>query len=55
MNIRFLAPCLSDVTVKARVIKIGKTMCPVAVELFDDRDKMVAVARVSYILLDNRR
>jgi len=35
MNIRFLAPCLTDVTAKARVIKFGRTLCPVAVDLFD--------------------
>lgn len=49
MNIRFLAPCLSDVTVKARVIKAGKTMCPVHVDLLDAKGKLVAVAQVNYI------
>ena len=29
----FLAPCLTGVHVKARVIKLGRLMCPVAVEL----------------------
>ena len=52
MNIRFLAPCLSDVTAKARVIKFGRVMCPVAVELFDAAGKLVAVAQVNYMLLD---
>jgi uncharacterized protein (TIGR00369 family) len=52
MNIRFLAPCLTDVDVKARVIKRGRVMCPVAVELFDTAGKLVAVAQVSYMLLD---
>lgn len=53
MNIRFLAPCLTDVTAKARVIKIGKTLCPVSVDLFDAANKHVAVAQVNYILLGN--
>ncbi len=53
MNIRFLAPCLSDVRVKARVIKVGRLMCPVAVDLFDAAGKLVAVAQVNYMLLDN--
>ena len=53
MNIRFLAPCLSDVTAKARVIKFGRTMCPATVDLFDDRDNLVAVAQVNYIILGN--
>ena len=52
MNIRFLAPCLSDVRAKARVIKFGRVMCPVAVELFDAAGKFVAVAQVNYMLLD---
>ena len=51
MNIRFLAPCLSDVTAKATVIKAGRTMCPVAVDLYDAEDNHVAVAQVNYILL----
>lgn len=53
MNIRFLAPCLTDVTVKARVIKRGRTLCPVAVDLFDASNKHVAVAQVTYILMDS--
>lgn len=52
MNIRFLSPCLSDVRAKARVIKFGRVMCPVAVELFDAAGKLVAVAQVNYMLLD---
>ncbi|MCB2190415.1 MAG: PaaI family thioesterase [Deltaproteobacteria bacterium] len=51
MNIRFLAPCLTDLTVAARTIKVGRTMCPVSVELFDDPGNLVAVAQVNYILL----
>jgi uncharacterized protein (TIGR00369 family) len=52
MNIRFLAPCLTGVHVKARVIKLGRLMCPVAVDLFDMGGKLVAVAQVNYMLLD---
>lgn len=52
INIRFLAPCLTDVTVVARVIKLGRTLCPVAVELFDAKGVLVAVAQVTYIRLD---
>ncbi len=53
MNIRFLSPCLSDVTVKAKVIKLGRTMCPVSVDLYDTSKKHVAVAQVNYILIDS--
>lgn len=52
MNIRFLAPCLTDVRVRARVIKRGRVLCPVAVDLFDTRGTLVAVAQVTYMLLD---
>ena len=51
MSIRFLAPCLGDLIVEARCIKVGRTMCPVNIELFDDQNKMVAVASVNYIRL----
>lgn len=51
MNIRFLAPCLSDVTAKATVIKAGRTLCPVAIDLYDASGRAVAVAQVNYILL----
>ena len=52
MNIRFLAPCLTDVTAVATVIKLGRTLCPVAVDLFDQAGTKVAVAQVTYIRLD---
>ena len=53
MNIRFLSPCLSDVTVKAKVIKLGRTLCPVSIDLYDATKKHVAVAQVNYILIDS--
>ena len=52
MNIRFLAPCLSDVTAKARVIKLGRLLCPVAVDLFDAAGTLVAIAQVNYMRLE---
>jgi uncharacterized protein (TIGR00369 family) len=51
MNIRFLAACLTDVTAEAKVIKLGKTLCPVAVDLFDAAGVKVAVAQVAYMRL----
>jgi len=53
MNIRFLAACLTDVTAKAQVIKFGRTLCPVAVDLFDEKGQQVAVAQVTYMLLNH--
>jgi uncharacterized protein (TIGR00369 family) len=52
MSIRFLSPCLTDVTARARVIKFGRTLCPVAVDLFDKNDRQVALAQVTYMLLE---
>jgi len=40
------------VRVRARVIKLGRLMCPVAVDLFDTASKLVAVAQVNYMRLD---
>jgi|SRR6185437_6859956 len=51
MNIRFLAPCRSDATAHARLIKFGRTMCPVAVEIRDAAGVLVAVAQVNYMRL----
>lgn len=51
MNIHFLAPCLTDVTVVAKVIKCGRMLCPVAIDLFDAKGTQVAVAQVTYMRL----
>ncbi len=52
MNIRFLGPCLGDAIAVAKVIKQGRTLCPVQVEIFDSNSKLVAVSQVTYMLLD---
>lgn len=51
MSIRFLAKCLTDVRVEARVIKAGRTMVPVHVDIFDANEVLVAIAQVAYIRL----
>jgi acyl-coenzyme A thioesterase PaaI-like protein len=51
MNIRFLAPCLSDATADARVIKFGRTLCPVEVMIRDAQGNDVALAQVTYMRL----
>ncbi|NOS86456.1 MAG: PaaI family thioesterase [Ignavibacteria bacterium] len=52
MNIRFLAACRTDVRAIARVIKHGRTLAPVAVDMFDMNNVHVAVAQVNYIILN---
>src|SRR5437667_4714157 len=49
LTIRFLAPCRSDITADAKIIKFGRTLCPVAVELHDSDGILVAVAHVTYL------
>jgi len=49
LNIRFLAPCRSDVTATARIIKFGRTLCPVSVELKNSDGVLVAVGQVTYL------
>jgi uncharacterized protein (TIGR00369 family) len=51
MSIRFLAPCHSDATAEARIIKFGRTLCPVSVEIRDAEGALVAVAQVTYMRL----
>lgn len=51
-NIRFLAPCVGDLLAVAKTIKVGKTLCPVTVDLYEaDSGKHVAVAQVTYMRL----
>jgi uncharacterized protein (TIGR00369 family) len=53
LHIRYLAPCLSDdVIAIARLFKLGRTLCPVHVELQDAHGVLAAVADVCYMRLD---
>jgi uncharacterized protein (TIGR00369 family) len=54
LNIRFLRACLSDVRVEADVIKLGRQLCPVGVNLLDSDNKLVAIAQVTYMRLSKR-
>ncbi len=51
MNIRFLGPCRSEATARAKVIKFGKSLVPVEVNLYDADGKHVAVSQVTYMRL----
>ena len=52
MNIRFLAPCNSEATARARIIKFGRTLVPIHVDLYDDQGRYVALAQVTYMRLE---
>ena len=54
MSIRFLAACRSDLSAEAKVIKFGRTLCPVAVDLYDASGVLVAVAQVTYMRLGRK-
>lgn len=51
LTMRFLAPCLSDIVVDARVIKLGRTLVPLAVDMHDMTGKHIAVSQLSYMRL----
>lgn len=52
MNIRFLTPCNSAALARARIIKFGRTIVPVQVDLYDDQGCHVALAQVTYMRLE---
>jgi uncharacterized protein (TIGR00369 family) len=49
MNIRFLAPVHDEAIVTARVLKVGKTLCPLVAELHDGAGQLVAHAGMTYM------
>ncbi len=49
MFVRYLSPCLTDVQAAARVIKLGRTLCPVQVDLFDAGGVAMATGVVTYM------
>jgi uncharacterized protein (TIGR00369 family) len=51
MNIRFLAPARSDVYLSAEAIKRGRTLIPVAANMWRDDGMLVAVAQITYMRL----
>lgn len=51
MNIRFLAPVRERVVATARVLKVGRSLCPILVELEDGAGRAVAHAGMTYMRL----
>ena len=45
------ASCHSDAIAEAKIIKVGKTLCPVSVEVRDAQQVLVAEAQVTYMRL----
>ncbi len=51
MNIRFMAPVRGRVVAQARVLKAGRSLCPIVVDLVDGAGTMVAHAGMTYMRL----
>lgn len=51
MSIRFFAPARSDVAARAEVLKLGRTLVPLSVDLTGDDGNRVALAQVTYMRL----
>ncbi len=51
LNTRYLSTCAGDVTAVGRLIKLGRTLCPVAVDLYEAGGKHVAHSIVTYMRL----
>lgn len=49
LNIRYLAPVHERVTATARVLKAGRTLCPIVVEVHDEHGTLVAHAGMTYM------
>jgi uncharacterized protein (TIGR00369 family) len=55
MNMRFLAPVLGRVQAHARVLKVGRSLCPITADLVDDKGRLVAQAGMTYMRLGHER
>ena len=52
LKINYLRPVVEGtLTARAKVVKAGNTICVANVDIFDDQDKQIGVARVTYMLL----
>lgn len=51
LTFRYLAPAQGDLTLTGRVIKLGKSLCPVAIEAFDAAGALVGCGTVTYMRL----
>lgn len=49
MNIRFLAPARSDVTLFAQAIKAGRTLIPTIANFWRDDGSLAAIAQITYM------
>ena len=55
MNMRFLAPVLGRVEAQARVLKVGRSLCPITADLVDEAGRLVGHAGMTYMRLGRER
>jgi uncharacterized protein (TIGR00369 family) len=55
INIHYLAPCMTDVRVDAKVIKCGRTLSPIEARMYDLENRLVAIAQVTYIRVGKKK
>jgi uncharacterized protein (TIGR00369 family) len=51
LNIRFLAPCLTDARATATIIKAGRTLVLAEINIHDMKGRHIAVSQASYMRL----
>jgi len=49
LNITYHNPCVGTATASGRVIKLGRSLCPVQIEIHDMHGEIIATARVCYM------
>ena len=51
MDIAFYGDSKSGIVAHARVLKVGRSLCPIVVDLVDEKERMVAHAGMTYMRL----
>ncbi len=55
LSIRYLAPCRTDARATATVIKAGRTLVVVGIEVHDTNGRHVATCQASYICMHSKK
>ncbi len=51
LNIHYHNPCVGTAIATGTVLKLGRTLCPVQVEIRDTQEQLIATSRVCYMRL----
>jgi acyl-coenzyme A thioesterase PaaI-like protein len=55
MNMRFLSPVRGRVFAHARVLKVGRSLCPIVADVVDEAGRLVGHAGMTYMRLGSER